>query len=200
MIKTKCSHFENILFVDLPDLSFFCSKYPTTASMWKKLLIWLQIGAAVALTSRETCPSFVYSTGLFKSGPINSMNSDGQGSCGCSVLKRNNALNMDEITQVTGNTDGEIKLKSKHKRTNQMSFVEGGRFTMGTNKPYLPMDGEGPAREVKINSFYMDIYEASNAEFELFVNSTGHVTEVHVESLHVLKEMLVKGVVEIHRM
>ena len=59
-----------------------------------------------------------------------------------------------------------------------MTFVEGGRFTMGTNKPYLPMDGEGPAREVKVNSFYMDIYEASNAEFELFVNSTGHVTEV----------------------
>ena len=86
---------------------------------------------------------------------------------------------MEEMTLNTGNTDGGIKLKSSHKRTNQMSFVEGGSFTMGTNKPYLPMDGEGPAREVKVNSFYMDIYEVSNAEFELFVNSTGHVTEVH---------------------
>jgi len=173
--------------------------------MWKKLLIWLQIGTAVALTSQETCPSFVYNIGLFNSGPIslNSMNSDGKSSCGCSVLKRN-ALNKEEITLVTGNTDSEIKLKSPHKRTNQMSSVKGGRFTMGTNKPYLPLDGEGPAREVKVNSFYMDIYEASNAEFELFVNSTGHVTEVHVEYIvvnyYVLKEMLMKGEVEVRRM
>lgn len=139
----------------------------------------------MALNSQETCPRFGYSIRLSNSRPENSMNSDGKGSCGCSVLKRNNALNKEEMTLNTGNTDGEIKLKSPHKRTNQMSFVEGGRFTMGTNKPYLPMDGEGPAREVKVNSFYMDIYEASNAEFELFVNSTGHVTEVHVEHIAV---------------
>ena len=147
--------------------------------MRKELLIWLQIGAAVAFNSQETCPSFGYSIRLFNSGLMNSMNSDGKGSCGCSVLKRSNTLNKEEMTLNAGNTDGEIKLKSPYKRTNQMSFVEGGRFTMGTNKPYLPMDGEGPAREVKVNSFYMDIYEASNAEFELFVNSTGHITEVH---------------------
>ena len=199
MTKTRCFHFENILFVDLSDLFFFCFEYPTTASMWKELLIWLQIGAAVASTSQETCPSFSYSFRLLNSGPINFMNSDGKGSCGCSVLKRNNALNMEEMTLNTGNTDGGIKLKSSHKRTNQMSFVEGGSFTMGTNKPYLPMDGEGPAREVKVNSFYMDIYEVSNAEFELFVNSTGHVTEVHVEYIvvnYMFKEMLVKGVLD----
>ena len=135
----------------------------------------------MALTSQETCPSFSYGIRLLNSGPINSMNSDGKGSCGCSVLKRNNALNKEKMTLDTGNTEGEIKLKSPYKRTNQMSFVEGGKFTMGTNKPYLPMDGEGPARDVKVNSFYMDVYEVSNAEFELFVNSTGYVTEVHGE-------------------
>ena len=59
-----------------------------------------------------------------------------------------------------------------------MVFIKGGKFTMGTDKPFLPMDGEGPAREVKVDSFYMDIYEVSNAEFELFVNNTGYVTEV----------------------
>lgn len=81
-----------------------------------------------------------------------------------------------------------------------MVFVKGGRFTMGTDKPFLPMDGEGPAREVKINSFYMDIYEASNAEFELFVNSTGHVTEVEniLVIYIVLKEFSVKGILHVH--
>ena len=29
-----------------------------------------------------------------------------------------------------------------------------------------------------MKEFWMDIYETSNAEFELFVNSTGYVTEV----------------------
>ena len=161
--------------------------------MWEKVYIWLQIGAAVAFTSQETCPRFGYGIRVFNSGPVNSLNSEEKGSCGCSVLKRNSALNKEEISLTRGNTDREIKLRSPHKRTNQMTFVEGGRFTMGTNKPYLPMDGEGPAREVKVNSFYVDIYEASNAEFELFVNSTGHVTEVRrIHRSHLIYYVLKK--------
>lgn len=62
-------------------------------------------------------------------------------------------------------------------RTNQMSFIAGGTFMMGTNKPVFVADGEGPERKVEISSFYMDVHEVSNAEFELFVNSTGYVTE-----------------------
>lgn len=147
--------------------------------MWIELLIWLQMGAALVFTSQETCPSFGYSIRLFNSGlNSNSIHLESKKTCGCSALKRNNALNKEATSLNRGNKDNEIKLKSPFKRTNQMAFVKGGRFTMGTDKPFLPMDGEGPAREVKVDSFYMDIYEASNAEFELFVNSTGHVTEV----------------------
>lgn len=129
------------------------------------------------ISSQESCPSFGYSISLFDSG-LNPMNFESKKTCGCSALKRNNALNKEETSSNKGNKEDEIKLKSPYKRTNQMAFVKGGRFTMGTDKPFLPMDGEGPAREVKVDSFYMDIYEVSNAEFELFVNSTGHVTEV----------------------
>uniref|UniRef100_A0A7N4P9S3 Sulfatase modifying factor 1 n=1 Tax=Sarcophilus harrisii TaxID=9305 RepID=A0A7N4P9S3_SARHA len=60
----------------------------------------------------------------------------------------------------------------------QMAHIPAGIFTMGTNDPQIKQDGEGPARRVQINSFYMDLYEVSNAEFEKFVNSTGYVTEV----------------------
>lgn len=148
--------------------------------MWKELLIWLQMGAALVLTSQETCPSFGYSIRLFNSAALNSnsIHLESKNTCGCSALKRNNALNKEGTLLNKGNKDEEIKLRSPYKRTNQMAFVKGGKFTMGTDKPFLPMDGEGPAREVKVDSFYMDIYEASNAEFELFVNSTGHITEV----------------------
>ncbi|XP_072454722.1 formylglycine-generating enzyme isoform X2 [Notamacropus eugenii] len=60
----------------------------------------------------------------------------------------------------------------------QMAHIPAGVFTMGTDDPQIKQDGEGPARRVRINSFYMDLYEVSNAEFEKFVNSTGYVTEV----------------------
>ena len=59
-----------------------------------------------------------------------------------------------------------------------MVEIEGGNFVMGTDKPIIYMDGEHPARKVTINSFWIDVHEVSNAEFELFVNSTGYVTEV----------------------
>jgi sulfatase modifying factor 1 len=63
-------------------------------------------------------------------------------------------------------------------RTNQMVLIKGGDFFMGTEKPLIPPDGEGPARRIKISSFYVDVHEVSNAEFEQFTKKTGYVTEV----------------------
>ena len=143
--------------------------------MWKELLIGLHLAAQMVFTSQDTCSSFDYGRGLLNSNSRN-LNKAKQ-SCGCSGLKRNNSLKKEETWQDKSN-DEENDLKSSWERTNQMTSLKGGKFIMGTDKPFLPMDGEGPAREVKVNSFYMDIYEVSNAEFELFVNSTGYVTEV----------------------
>lgn len=60
----------------------------------------------------------------------------------------------------------------------QMVLIPAGVFTMGTDEPAIQQDGEWPARRVHIDSFYMDRYEVSNAEFEKFVNATGYLTEV----------------------
>ncbi|KAM3914415.1 formylglycine-generating enzyme [Leptodactylus fuscus] len=62
-------------------------------------------------------------------------------------------------------------------RRDNMVLLPSGVFTMGTDEPGIPQDGEGPARRVHIDSFYMDKYEVSNAEFEKFVAATGYVTE-----------------------
>ncbi|XP_068763320.1 formylglycine-generating enzyme isoform X2 [Struthio camelus] len=59
----------------------------------------------------------------------------------------------------------------------RMVTVPGGVFTMGTDEPEIQQDGEWPARRVHVSSFYMDQYEVSNEDFEMFVNSTGYVTE-----------------------
>ena len=73
---------------------------------------------------------------------------------------------------------GAANAKSSYRRTHQMVKIEGGTFTMGTDKPIIYMDGEHPARQVTVSSFWLDVHEVSNAEYELFVNSTGYVTEV----------------------
>lgn len=59
-----------------------------------------------------------------------------------------------------------------------MVAIPGGVFTMGTDEPEIRQDGEGPARRVRLNGFYMDQHEVSNEDFERFVNATGYLTEV----------------------
>ena len=58
-----------------------------------------------------------------------------------------------------------------------MIYLDGGTFTMGTDLPIFVADGEAPARRVRVDPFYMDIYETSNSDFDRFVTETGHVTE-----------------------
>jgi len=56
-----------------------------------------------------------------------------------------------------------------------MVWVKGGEFTMGTNEEdaYFP---EKPAHDVKVNGFWMDATEVTNAEFKKFVDATGYLT------------------------
>ena len=66
----------------------------------------------------------------------------------------------------------------RYPRTNKMVFIKGGTFIMGSDNQIIPADGEGPARKVTLDSFYLDVHETSNAEFERFIGATGYVTEV----------------------
>ena len=142
--------------------------------------------------------TLVFSKDTGKCSNTNLPNNKGKEDCGCSKLKRETVREPLSLKDSIGHASekpsqkylqesqskAEIHAKTEdyvpNKRTNQMVFIEGGTFTMGTNKPYLPRDGEGPARPVRLKSFFADIYEVSNAEFGLFVKSTGHVTEVSV--------------------
>lgn len=62
----------------------------------------------------------------------------------------------------------------------QMVLISGGEFLMGTDDPGIPADGEGPQRLVHVDSFYMDIQEVTNQQFQSFVNATGYITEVWI--------------------
>ena len=105
-------------------------------------------------------------------------------SCGCSTSRQHSEdekpIEKDH-ENLKYSKDSVHKIESPYTRTNQMVPIPAGTFTMGTNKPIFTADGEGPARKVNVKKFYMDKHEVSNAEFELFVNSTGYKTEVCIQ-------------------
>ena len=56
-----------------------------------------------------------------------------------------------------------------------MVWIPGGEFTMGTNE-IDAYETEKPAHPVKVNGFWMDETEVTNAEFKKFVDATGYIT------------------------
>lgn len=59
-----------------------------------------------------------------------------------------------------------------------MVKIPAGEFVMGTNSNNgFSQDGEGPTREVYVDSYYIDIHAVTNAEFYQFVSDTGYTTD-----------------------
>ena len=69
---------------------------------------------------------------------------------------------------------GACQSAAKNEKSDEMVFIKGGTFTMGTNDG---MPSESPAHEVSVKSFWMDETETTVVEFEKFVAATGYVTE-----------------------
>ncbi|MCZ8370191.1 MAG: formylglycine-generating enzyme family protein [Porphyrobacter sp.] len=55
----------------------------------------------------------------------------------------------------------------------QRVHIKGGVFLMGSDAVYAE---EGPPRETRINDFWIDPHEVTNAQFAAFVDATGYVT------------------------
>jgi formylglycine-generating enzyme required for sulfatase activity len=56
-----------------------------------------------------------------------------------------------------------------------MARIPGGEFTMGCSDENGRSD-EYPKHSVKVNSFWMDVTEVTNGQFQKFVEATGYVT------------------------
>ncbi|MEJ1240091.1 formylglycine-generating enzyme family protein [Chryseolinea sp. T2] len=56
-----------------------------------------------------------------------------------------------------------------------MVWIPGGEFSMGTNDPES-YAAERPAHRVKVDGFWMDATEVTNAQFKKFVDETGYIT------------------------
>jgi len=55
--------------------------------------------------------------------------------------------------------------------------IPGGPALIGTDRPELAMDGEGPARRVMLKPFRLDAHQVTNRRFAAFVAAAGYVTE-----------------------
>lgn len=89
----------------------------------------------------------------------------------CCTPSRGSSSNDQAIppTEVTHGGEGHSK---------DMVLIEGDTFLMGTDTDEgFPQDGEGPVREVKVDSFYIDKTTVTNRQFSRFINETGYKTE-----------------------
>lgn len=68
-----------------------------------------------------------------------------------------------------------------------MVWVPGGQFLMGSNDQ-MAWEEEGPAHNVKVKGFWMDVHEVTNKQFTDFINATGYVTDA--EKAPVLEEIM----------
>lgn len=55
--------------------------------------------------------------------------------------------------------------------------IPGGRAEIGTDRPYLPSDGEGPRRFQRVRPFRLGSTTVTNAQFAEFVAETAYVTD-----------------------
>ncbi|MBV8382315.1 MAG: formylglycine-generating enzyme family protein [Planctomycetaceae bacterium] len=56
-----------------------------------------------------------------------------------------------------------------------MAWIPGGEFTMGTDDPEAA-PAEHPAHRVRVDGFWMDVTEVTNAQFRRFVEASGYLT------------------------
>ena len=56
-----------------------------------------------------------------------------------------------------------------------MVWIPGGEFTMGTDAD-IGWPDEKPAHRVRVDGFWMDATEVTNARFRTFVDATGYLT------------------------
>src|SRR5690242_10602719 len=80
-------------------------------------------------------------------------------------------------------------MRSTNRPPPGMVWVPGGEFTMGTDGGTGWPD-ERPAHRVRVDGFWMDETDVTNARFRAFVEATGYVTtaEKPVDAAEILKQ------------
>jgi len=89
------------------------------------------------------------------------------------------AVNREAISKINNGRNHEVNhAKRQTDVIDKMIMVRGESFLMGTNEEdVFPADGEGPARQVTVDDFYIDQHTVTNREFQLFIKDTNYKTD-----------------------
>ena len=72
----------------------------------------------------------------------------------------------------------EITASTEARPDDDMVLIGEGSFLMGSDDHWAyPADGEGPVREITLDSFWIDAKAVSNEAFASFIEATGYATE-----------------------
>ena len=95
-----------------------------------------------------------------------------------SVDKVESSAPLTEVAEsVVDTTPILIEKPENIKAPDGMVWIPGGEFIQGAvPQDKMAMDHEKPAHKVKVNGFFMDVTEVTNAQFAKFVKETGYVT------------------------
>jgi sulfatase modifying factor 1 len=98
--------------------------------------------------------------------------------CSCSKNRESTLQNVEisPLFDVIVNAVSYNYNMSSHHFGEDMLFVPGQMFRMGTVNPQIKRDGE-EQRKVSVDSFYIDRYEVNNVQFQQFIQHTGYITD-----------------------
>jgi sulfatase modifying factor 1 len=113
---------------------------------------------------------FIYNICAFSQSKNSITNKTQPKSCCSAKLPSRYFSKYELITKCDSDT-----VKKANKTHLGMVFIKGGVFSMGADSAQGRHD-EFPKHKVQVNDFFIDKTEVTNAQFELFVASTGYIT------------------------
>mgnify|MGYP003664552636 CR=1 FL=1 len=92
--------------------------------------------------------------------------------------KVGNTAPISEVTESSAVTTPILIEKPENINTpDGMVWIPGGEFMQGAvPQDKMAMDHEKPAHKVRVDGFFMDVTEVTNAQFAKFVKETGYIT------------------------
>jgi len=87
----------------------------------------------------------------------------------------------------------EITFNDKNIGKHEQVLIPAGKFTMGTEEDFFPIDGESPAREVFVSNFYIDLTAVTNENFSEFITATDYKTEAEIHGWSYVFKGLLNG-------
>jgi len=104
----------------------------------------------------------------------NNDNENSQKSC-CQNLRTKHVFEEIQFTN-SNNILNDSLLNILPDSSMKMAYIPEGIYNMGSSNPNMSLKRELPQHQVKVNAFYMDIHEVTNAQFSAFVAATNYKT------------------------